>query len=242
MTATAYTARNLTLAARPVVITIGRASVRPGRRWALWRALTAWAVRRLRTWHARPVSTPQMLALQAASGDAFTYLLELARVLRAVFPRRWYMRLTGDPVRLILALFADRATADVAQAVIAALLTAPGIARPDAAPATPLEQLRAEHRRILRGDAPARGGGLSLAVASLVVRHAFGDGWYHNRARWGTSDGYAPFAVVLLEYIGLQTIDARARLVVADGFAMTQARDIRAARRPFEQLAYPVET
>lgn len=242
MTATAYTAENLTKAARPVVITIGRAFARPGRCWAPFRALSAWYVRRFRTWEARPVSTVQMLALQAVAANPFLYLLELGRVLRAVFPRRWYQWLTGDPVRLILALFADRNTVDVGQAVIAALMTAPGVGRDEStAELTPWEQLRRDQRRIVRGDAAGHGKGLSLAVASLVVRHACGDGWYFNRARWATADGYAPFALVLLEYIGLQTIEARARLVVADGFAMTQAKDVRAARRPFEQLAYPTE-
>lgn len=182
-----------------------------------------------------------MLALQAVAADPFLYLLELGRVLRAVFPWRWWMVATGDPVRLILGLFADRATVDVGQAVIQALVTAPGLQRDESrAPLSPWEQLRADQRKALRGTTP-KGKGLSLAAAAVAVRHAYGDTWYWNPQRWATADGYAPFALVLLEYIGLQSLDARQRLMVADGFALTQARDIRAARRPFEQLAYPVE-
>lgn len=241
MAATLYTARNLTRAARPVVLTIGRASVRPGRLWAPWRALTAWYVRRFRTWAACPLSTAQMLALHAVRHDIAAYRRELRVVLQAVFPRRWYQRVTGDPVRLILELFADIGTRELGNRVVESLVTT---TTPDApaAPLSPWEQLRAQQRREVYGDRGRKGGGVSLEVTALCTRAALGETWYWNPARWPTSDGYVPFSVCVLEYIGLQSLDARARLLMADGYALANARDPRAARRPFEQLAYPTET
>lgn len=235
-----YTAGNLTRAARPVVLTIGRASSRPGRRWAWWRALTRWYVARFRTWHVRPISTVQLLALQAAAPDAYAYLLELARVLRAVFPRHWTQRVTGDPVRLVLGLFADSNTRALATRIVDTLLAMPG-AEPATAPVSAWEALRAEQRRQVYGDDRSGRGAVTLAVAALCTRAQFGQAWFWNPGMWRTSDGFVPFAVCLLEYIGLQTLDARARLVVADGYGMANARDLRAARRPFEDLAYPTE-
>jgi hypothetical protein len=229
-----YTAHALTAASRPVVLTIGRASDRRG-----LRALSRWWVRRFRTWTARPISTAQMLALQAANADGVVpYVIELALVLRSVFPRRWWHRLTGDPVARILRL--GQQSPELQGRVLRRLVTVPGADRDESKDTTDLyAELRAAQRRAVYGEQGARGPSLSLASAAMTVRAAYGDAWYWNPARWQTADGYAPFAVCLLEYAGLQALDARRRLEVADGFAIAHAKDPKRVRSQLEKVAYP---
>jgi hypothetical protein len=82
-------------------------------------------------------------------------------------------------------------------------------------------------------------GGVSLAVAALSVRAAYGDAWYFNPQRWPTSDGYVPFAVALIEFAGIQALDVRRRLEVADGYALAHAKPHEKER--MHRLAYPQE-
>ena len=227
-----YTATALSAATRPVIITIGRASDRRG-----WRWLSRWWVRRCRTWTAKPLSVPQMLALQAVARDPVQYLLTLATLLRAVFPRRWWYRLAGDPVWLIM-----RLPKDLVPLVLKALVTVPDTDR-DVSPETedPIEAIRRAQRMAVHGEAAMKAAGATLAVAALSVRAAYGDGWYYAPDRWPTSDGYAPFAVALVEYAGVQTLEVRQRLALADGFSLSHAKDPQRARKQLETMAYPQE-
>ncbi len=219
-----YTAAALVAAERPVVIAIGRSSHRVSRWW----------IRRFRTWTARPVSCAQMLALQAARRDPLRYLLVLATVLRAVFPRRWWYRLTGDPVALLLAL-PDALRTKVLQA----LFTRPASDEDATLDEDPIEQIRRAQRELVHGKGSQKDG-VTLAVAAATVRAAYGDTWYYS-PRWPTSDGYVPFAVVWVEYAGIQALQATQRLVIADGFAVAHAKDPMRARRSLESLAFPAE-
>lgn len=226
-----YTAAALTQAPRPVVLTIGRASSRRGARW-----LSSWWLRVARTFTARPISTPQMLALQAASRDPFAYVATLSDVLRAVFVRRWWYVVTGDPVRLVVGLPDSLRTV-----VLQRLVTIPGTDR-DVSRETDddlVERIRAEQRRAVYGTKQSTRPAPTLASAAMTVRAAFGDAWYYDPTRWPTSDGYVPFALAWLEFVGVQALDARRRLVVADGYSLAHAKDARRARRALERAAYP---
>lgn len=223
-----YTARALTHASRPVVLAIGRAS---GTWWHRW--WSRWFVQHFRTWTAKPVSAPQMLALQAAAGDPVEVLLETARVLRAVLPRRWWHAVTGDPVRLIL-----RLPDDVRRRVLSALFSLP---KATEAADDPLEQVRRAQRAQVYGTEEQAGPRPSLAIATLTVRSAFGDDWYYAPGRWATADGYPPFGVVWVEYVGLQALEAKQRLTLADGTALAQAKDGPRVRRQLLRLAFPAE-
>lgn len=229
-----YTAAALSAAARPVVLSIGRVSDRRGLRW-----LSRWWFRRFRTWTANPLSVPQMLALQAAhQRGPIAYVVQLAQLLRAVLPRRWWHVVTGDPVHLILSLGAlDPA---LQATVLSQLVSAPGsLVDESRAEESPIEAIRRSQRRAVYGEAGERGPRLSLAIAALTVRAAYGDTWYYAPDRWPTADGYAPFAVALVEHAGLQSLAARRQLEVADGFAIANTKDPRRIRSQLEQLAYP---
>jgi hypothetical protein len=224
-----YTATSVLSASRPVVLTIGRVSDVRGLRW-----LSQWWVRVFRTWTAKPLSVPQMMALQTAGRDPVTYLVTLCGVLRAVLPRRWWYRLTGDPVFMILGL-----PDDVQPLVLKALVTVPGSERDVSREEDPVEAIRPDQRLSVHGA--TKDGGVSLVMAALSVRSVYGDSWYYNPARWATSDGYAPFAVALIEYAGVQALDVRRRLEVADGFSLAHAKDPRREREKMHAMAYPTE-
>lgn len=227
-----YSADSLTKATRPVVLTIGRVSDRRG-----WRVVSRWWVARFRTWTAKPLSTPQMLALQATRKDPALYFLTLAQVLRAVLPRRAWYRVTGDPVTMILQL-----PRDLMERVLKALVTVPDTDRDVSAEIEdPIEIYRRAQRLAVYGEKGARGPQTSLAVAALSVRATYGDAWYYNPPRWPTSDGYAPFALTLVEQVGVQTLEVRRRLEVADGTALLHAKDADRRRRKMMALAYPEE-
>lgn len=224
-----YTAAALSAATRPVTITIGRVSDRRG-----LRRLSRWWVRHCRTFEAKPLSVPQMLALQAAGVDPTARLLALIPILHAVLPRRWWHRLTGHPVRLLLQL-----PHDLVPMVLKALVTVPGTARDVSDEADdPIEAFRRAHRRSVYGEDQSADG-VSLAVAALSVRAAYGDAWYFNPQRWPTSDGYVPFAVALVEHAGIQALEMRRRLEVADGVTLSQAKPHEKQR--LHRLAYPQE-
>lgn len=231
-----YTAAALHEAARPITITIGRASSRPGRRWAWWRWLTSWAVRTFRTWSLPPISCRQMLSLQAARRDPVAYLAALLPILRAQIPRRWWYRLTGDPVALLL-----RLPKPLLDLVLSELMTIPGTTDDGTADEDPMEQLKRLQRKAVQGSGRIGGAAPTLAVASLTVREALGHGWYYAPGEWPTTDGYAPFGVVWVEFMGLQALHARRTLEVADGYTVAQAKDGRRARRELQSAAYPAE-
>lgn len=235
-----YTASALAAASRPVVLTIGRASDRRG-----LRRLSRWWVRRFRTWEAKPLSVPQMLTLQA-SREPVAYVVALAVVLRAVLPRRWWYRVTGDPVALILQLGTPVAAGGYGQPeimakVLSALVTVPGDPADKSKDTDdPYAALRRAQREHVYGKQQAAAG-VSLAHAALVVRAAYGDAWYWNPARWATSDGYAPFALAYLEYLGLDALTARETLAIAHGTTLPQARNASRELEKLRKQAYPVE-
>lgn len=210
-----YGAVLVTQAMRPVVLTIGRS-----------------------TYTSRPISTPQMLALQAArvSGSMTARLETLVRVLREAFPQRWWRWRFRDPVLRILAL--PDALRDK---VIGALFQVPGSDLDRREDESPLEQMRRAQRMQVYGAAKADGPAPTLATALAVVRAAYGDAWYWNPARWPTSDGYAPFAVTWVEYMGLQTVEARRRLERVESVQIALAKDSTKARRTLVDMAYPSE-
>lgn len=173
-----------------------------------------------------------MMTLQAAGRDPVQYVLALVPVLRDVLPMRWWYRLAGDPVRLLLAL-----PPTLLQKVLQALVTVPGTDRDVSAEEDPVKALqRAQREAVYGAKADA---GVSLAVAALSVRAAYGDAWYYNPQRWPTSDGCAPFAVALVEHAGVQALEVRRRLEVADGYTLAHGKP--AQRKQMEKLAYPQE-
>ena len=223
-----YTAATLSAATRPVTITIGRVSDRRG-----WRRLSRWWVRTCRTWTAKPLSVPQMLTLQAAGKDPVQYLLALVPILRDVLPRRWWYRVIGDPVQHILSL-----PPDLLPLVLKELVSAQGTSRDvSQEEADPVAALMKAQRAAVYGEQATAGA--SLAVAALSVRAVYGDGWYYDPQRWPTSDGYAPFGLALVEYAGVQALDVRRRLEVADGYTLAHGKP--AQRQQMERLAYPSE-
>lgn len=178
-----------------------------------------------------------MLALQAASRDVRQYAAALAEVLYAVFPYTGPRRWLGHPVRIILTL-----PPELQRTVLQALVTVPGSGIDESRQADdPIERARQAQRSAVFGANAARGPAPSLATAALTVRAAFGDSWYYNPQRWQTSDGYAPFALTWLEYVGLQALEARQRLTVADGYALANAKDGKAARQALQLAAYPTD-
>lgn len=229
-----YTAATCVAAARPVTLSIGRVSSRRGLVW-----LSRWWFRRFRTWQAKPLSVPQMLTLQAANGDPIAYVVALAVILRAVLPWRWWYRVTGDPVALILWIGSPRGGNDptLQGKVLASLLTVPGSAR-DESRISEIEQIRAQQRAYVYGTAKTVP---SLAHAALRVRATYGDAWYYAPHRWPTSDGYAPFAVTWVEFAGLAAIDAADTLRIAQGTALPHAKHASRELQKLATLAYPTE-
>lgn len=200
-----------------------------------WRGrLYAWWVIHCRTWYPKPLSVPQMLALQSAGSDHARYFFAFVPIMRAVLPRRWWHRVVGDPVRLILSL-----PDDVAKIVLRAIVTAPNSDRDISRELDEVEMIRQAQRRSVHGDKVDSG--VSLAVATMSVRAVYGDGWYYDPQRWPTSDGYVPFSVALAEAAGVQALEVRRRMEVADGFSLAHAKDPRREREKLHQLAYPAE-
>lgn len=244
--ALSYTAATVTAATRPHVITFGRVDrsradrTQHPRTWrwgALLNAVHAWWLRTCRTWTVRPISTPQMLALQAASRDPLRYLITLASVLHAVFPTRRRDRWCGRPVRIILNL-----PDELRSRVLQTLVTLPGsTADQSRIDDDPLAHIREAQRRAVRGIKGGTAGTPSLAAAALTVRAYLGESWYYNPERWPTSDGFAPFALTWLEFAGLEVVGARRRLEIADGFALLHNKNPRHALNQLRAQAFPRE-
>lgn len=229
-----YTARDLTAAHEGPVLRIGPSDATLRKNRSVRGRVVAWWVKHCRTWRPKPLSVPQMLALQAARSDPLRYFAVLVPIMRAVLPRRWWYRFVGDPVRLIFAL-----PKDVAERMLQAMVTAPYSDRDVSRETDPIELIREAQRQTVHGA--QRSGALTLAVAALSVREKFGDAWYWNPKRWPTTDGYVPFAVALVEATGVQSLDVRRRIEVADGFSLAHAKDPRREREKMHQLAYPAE-
>jgi hypothetical protein len=232
-----YTAATITQAMERPTIRLGRSdhALVTARPWG-WR-VQRWWLQRARTWTPLLLSAPQMLALQASRRDPVTYLRALAPVLRAVFPWRTRYRLTGDPVRHIL-----RLPADLMGTVLSALFAVPGSGRDGTQDEDDFDALRALQRRLVRGDGTpgaAAGPSASLATAAMTCRAHYGEAWYYAPGRWPTADGYVPFAVVWVEYMGLQALGARRVLEAADGYVVANARNPQQARRALQRVAYP---
>ena len=84
-----------------------------------------------------------------------------------------------------------------------------------------------------------KGRGLSLAVAALSVRAVYGDTWYYHPQRWPTSDGFVPYARALVEHAGVQALELRRRLEIADGMSLSHAKPHE--RERVHAMAYPQE-
>lgn len=231
-----YRASAFAAVSRPNIITVGRASSRPGWQWAWWRALTRWWVRTVWTWEPRPISTEQMLRLQGSAGDPLLWFAEMATILRATFPRRWWHQLHADPVKTLL-LLPD----GLRSRTLGTLVRLPkSVTDQSRVIDDPIEVVRQAQREAVHGKG-ASSDSPTLAIVALTVRHALGDTWYYNPARWTTSDGYAPFAVTWLEFVGIQALGAQKRLEVADGMALLHANNPRAARQKLQRDAFPSE-
>lgn len=229
-----YTARTLTAAHEGPVLRIGPSDATLRKNRSLRGRVRQWWVTRCRTWHPKPLSVPQMLTLQAVGADPVRYFFALVPILRDVLPMRWWYRVVGDPVRLILGL-----PEDVAKKMLKAIVTAPDSDRDVSRELDEVEMIRAAQRRSVHGE--KTDSGVSLAVATMSVRAVYGDAWFWNPERWPTSDGYVPFAVALAEAAGVQALDVRRRIEVADGFSLAHAKDPRREREKLHQLAYPAE-
>lgn len=218
-----YTAAALARAEAPIPIALGASRTRWGRWWRAW----------FRSWEIPPLSARQMLRLQGASGDPARWLGVLAVVLREQLPRRWWHAITGDPVVLIM-----RLPDALRRLVLAALLQLPETGE-DLSQQDPVEAIRAAQRRAVYGATKETGP--SFAVVCLTVQQHMGAAWYDAPHRWPTTDGYAPFAVVWLTFVGLQALAAQRRLEVADGLGIVHAKDPHKVRTQWQSLAYPHE-
>lgn len=175
-----------------------------------------------------------MLRLQAARMDTVHYFVVLYPILRASLPYRCWYRLAGDPLTLLFRLPRDVMEL-MLNAMVSSPLTGHDVTQEDDDPFAELARLQ---RRALKTDSGS-GLGISLAVAALSVRATYGDGWYYNPDRWPTSDGYVPFAVALIEHSGVQALEIRRRLEVADGFSLAHAKPHEKTK--MHKLAYPQE-
>jgi hypothetical protein len=182
-------------AGRPVPITIGR-----------------------RTVVARPVSVPVMLRVSAASavGSPLAMLDAEYQLLRAAFPRpRFGWR---DPVRTIA-----RLPQEIRAAIAQRLMRPPVVEAMDTA--DPISALAAKQRAAVHGHRHAAEPRPTLLLAAQACRATYGERWYFDPERWGTSDGYVPHEVCWVEYLGLSALEARAQLLLARGTRIAQSGD-----------------
>jgi len=171
-------------------------------------------------------------ALRTGQSD-IDRVLAMVRFLRHAFPWRWWYRFGRDPVRQISTL-----PLPLLQKVLSALFFVPGSGEDER---DPVASEIARQRAIARPGAKHALRGPSLSLAILTCEARMGAGWYRDAARWGTSDGCAPFAVVWLTYEGLQALDARERLnmMQAIELAIMDGEDKRRAHDKTVQHAYP---
>ena len=189
-------------------------------------------------WTARPVSAPQMLRYQAAraKGDMVATVVALYAILRAAFPRRWYYRFYGDPVRMIMAL-----PQDLRERCINELFRVPGSNRSAVIDEDPTEVFRRAQRQLVYGNEQGNVVAPTLAVALMRCRAALGNDWYYNPQQYRTTDGYVPFREVWVMYCGLETEAARLRI---EHVAAAQVPQLKNAKRTVEQwlrAAHPAD-
>ena len=225
-----YQAALLTNAARPVPLTIGRASSRRG-----LRRLSAWWVRTFRSWELPPLSTVQMLALQAVRHDWVAYRRTLCGFLRQALPRRWWHAITGDPVALILGL-----PQELSERVLRVLVEAPGTSRDVSKELDPMQIMAEQQRRLARGGRQHETQ-LTLAMAAASVRQVYGETWFFDPARWPTTDGYVPFALALVEAEGVRALEARHKLVLVESAMIPTTKQPARAMRQLVREAFPPE-
>jgi len=180
--------------------------------------------------HARPVSAALAMRTIAASVGVGDARLVERDVLRAAFPKpRWCW--WRDPLR-----HPAMRDASIRSAILQRLFAIPRVpedATHDHHAATRAWQ-RAATKPAASGVAP------SLAIAVQACRYAFGEGWYFNPARWPTADGYAPHAVVWVEFAGLSAVTARDELVAIAAHSI--ANSGKEAKRAVDKVvrrAYP---
>jgi hypothetical protein len=220
----AYHTRLVLAAERPVSLEIGRAA-----------------------YVGRPVSVPVMLralacfAEAAQARDPATLLdrLQTAEmlVLRAAFPAPPRWRWWQDPMRAIARLDHVQRTR-----LLTRLMAMPsGLLPPevDPAPVDPYAELRRQQKALSSPATPADGHRPTLALAALACRARFGDAWYYNPARWGTSDGYVPHAVAWAEYEGLAALDASAQLLAVVAQGVLHAKNHLHLLATMKATAYP---
>lgn len=226
-----YTATALREAARPIPLTIGRASSRRG-----WRWVTAQWVRHVRTWVLPPLSCEQMLELQSTRHDLAKYLQTMERVLRALLPHRWWYRVTGDPVALVL-----RLPPALISIVLRELVTTPGTGLDGTQEDSDgLAELTRLQRRAAHGGDAEAGPVPTLAMAALACRTALGEAWYRS-PHWPTTDGTPPFGVVWVTFAGLEALRAQRVLERVDAHAVVHAKHPARRLRQLQQVAFPHE-
>lgn len=195
------------------------------------------------TWHLRDVSAPQMLRVHAARarGDGIAIIRSLLEVLSATFPRRWWHRFYGNPVKLVMSL-----PLDLREKVLARIFRMPGTGRSgviDEDKLSPQERLARAQRALARPASEANKPEPTLATAVTRCRAAYGDTWYYNPQRWSTTDGYVPFRVVWVEFLALEAEDARTRLehVAALQVLHQKAADAKRTIHEWVREAHPTD-
>lgn len=181
---------------------------------------------------ARPISAALAMRTIAASVGVGDARLVEVEVLRAAFPRPRWWRWWRDPLR-------HPALRDpmVRHAIMQRLFAIPsGVESGDLT--DPHAATRAWQRAATR---PAEDRATpSLAIAVQACRYAFGESWYYNPGRWATVDGYAPHAVVWVEFAGLSAVSARDELTaIAAQSVATSGKDARRAVAQVVRRAYP---
>lgn len=192
-----------------------------------------------RVYQARPLSAVVLGRVYAAAhGSDAEKIDATVALLQAAFPRRPRWRPWADPVRQVLAL-----PADLQGLVLQRLVAVPAF---EAAPARndaddPVAATRRLHRALEAGyQAAARHRGATLEVAALHCEAMLGAAWYYAPHRWPTADGYAPAAVVLLTYHGLQAVWAHRRLEMAAATGVVQSGKTAAGTlRQWQRQAFP---
>jgi hypothetical protein len=82
---------------------------------------------------------------------------------------------------------------------------------------------------------------VSLAVAIAQVERYFGAGWYFNPQRWPTVDGYAPWAVVWVQWRAMHALEAHERMSMrrAVRLGTWQGDGLAAELEAEARMAYP---
>jgi hypothetical protein len=192
----------------------------------------------------RPVSVVVAMRVDAAlrNGDATAKALAVIELLSAAFPdpswrhplQRW-QHYRHSPVKLI-AQIDDEA---IRRSVISALLTGPVKKPAPVATMTIEEQMHERHQAI--ASRASTGHAPSLAVIVATLRHALGESWYYNPARYDTTDGYVSMRQALVDFAGHHAVEAGAVLrdATAARLAQADAKEWRRATARLTKAASP---